>query len=40
MVAGEWPGDFEVELAYSLEEVFGWFWDCPRQIERAVIVGR
>jgi hypothetical protein len=39
MVAGELPGDPEVELAYSLEEVFGWFRDCPQQIERAVIMG-
>lgn len=36
MVAGELPGDPEVELAYSLEDVFGWYRDCPEQIERAV----
>lgn len=39
MVAGERPGDPEAELPYTLEEVFGWFGDCPEQIERAVIVG-
>ena len=39
MVAGELPGDPEVELAYSLEDVFGWYQDCPEQIERAVIKG-
>jgi hypothetical protein len=36
MVAGDRPGDPEVELAYSLEDVFGWYRDCPEQIERAV----
>jgi hypothetical protein len=35
MVAGEKPGDPEVEFAYSLEDVFGWLRDCPQQIERA-----
>ena len=39
MVAGEVPGEAEVELAYSLDEVFGWLRDCPEQIERAVIGG-
>jgi hypothetical protein len=39
MVAGELTGDPEVEEHHSLEEVFGWFGDCPEQIERAVIVG-
>jgi hypothetical protein len=39
LVAGELPGDPEVELAYSLEEVFEWYTDCPEQIERAVTVG-
>ena len=34
MVAGELPGDHEVEESCSLEEVFGWFRDCPEQIER------
>jgi hypothetical protein len=38
MVAGELPGDPEVEKAYSLEEVFAWYQDCPWQIARAVIV--
>ncbi|MEY9184556.1 hypothetical protein [Bradyrhizobium sp. USDA 313] len=37
-VAGELPSDPEVEVAYSLEEVFAWYQDCPQQIERAVIV--
>jgi hypothetical protein len=39
LVAGELPGDPEVELSYSLEDVFGWYRDCPEQIKRAVIVG-
>jgi hypothetical protein len=39
MVAGERPGDPEVEKAFSLEEVFGWYRDCPEQIERKVIIG-
>jgi hypothetical protein len=39
MVAGELPGDPEVEKSYSLEEVFAWYQDCPVQIERAVIIG-
>jgi hypothetical protein len=38
-VAGELPSDPEVELAYSLEDVFEWYQDCPFQIERAAIVG-
>jgi hypothetical protein len=37
MRAGELPGDLEVEKAYSLEGVFGWYRDCPEQIERAVL---
>jgi hypothetical protein len=36
MVAGEKPGDLEVEKPYSLEGVFDWYRDCPYQIERAV----
>ena len=35
--AGELPGDPEVEEAYSLEQVFEWLWECPQQIERAVV---
>jgi hypothetical protein len=35
MVAGELPSDPEVEKSYSLEDVFGWYRDCPEQIERA-----
>ncbi len=35
--AGELPGDPEVELAYSLEDVFGWYRACPEQIERNII---
>jgi hypothetical protein len=31
-------GDPEVELAYSLEEVFAWLRDCSEQIERAGIM--
>jgi hypothetical protein len=37
MVAGELPGDSEVELTYSPEDVFGWYRDCPEQIVREVI---
>ncbi len=37
MVAGEKPGDPEVEKPYSLDAVFEWLRDCPEQIERAVI---
>jgi hypothetical protein len=36
MVAGELPGDPEVEKPYSLEGVFEWLRDCPDQIRRAV----
>ena len=39
MVADERPGDPEVEKPFSLEDVFGWYRDCPEQIERAVIFG-
>jgi hypothetical protein len=39
MVAGELPGDSEVEKSLSLESVFEWLRDCPEQIERAVIDG-
>jgi hypothetical protein len=39
MVAGELPGDPEVEKSYSLEGVFDWYQDCPEQIERALIRG-
>jgi hypothetical protein len=39
MVAGELPGDPEVEKPYSHEGVFEWYQDCPEQIERAVIIG-
>jgi len=37
MVAGERPGDPEVETSLSLAGVFEWLQDCPRQIKRAVI---
>jgi hypothetical protein len=37
MVAGELPGDPEVEKSISLEGVFDWYRDCPEQIERAVV---
>jgi hypothetical protein len=37
LVAGESPGDPEVEEAYSLEQVFEWLRECPQQIERAVV---
>jgi hypothetical protein len=37
MVAGEKPGDPEVEQPYSLKGVFDWYQDCPQQIEREVI---
>jgi hypothetical protein len=40
MVAGELPGDPEVEKPFSLAEVFGWYRDCPEQIERAVVLSR
>jgi hypothetical protein len=36
MVAGEWPGDPEVEKSYSLEGVFEWLRELPEQIRRAV----
>jgi hypothetical protein len=36
VIGGELPGDPEVEKSYSLEEVFGWFRDCPQQIERTL----
>ena len=39
LIAGEKPGDPEVETPYSLEDVFGWLRDCPERIERAVIMG-
>jgi hypothetical protein len=38
MVAGERPGDSEVEKPYSLEHVFEWLRELPRQIERTAIV--
>jgi hypothetical protein len=37
MVAGELPGDPEVELAYSLSDVFEWLRDCLEQIARTVV---
>jgi hypothetical protein len=39
VVAGELPGEPEVEKSFSLEGVFEWYRDCPFQIERAVIIG-
>jgi hypothetical protein len=39
MVAGEKPGDPEVEMPFSLAGVLSWYQDCPEQIERAVISG-
>jgi hypothetical protein len=36
MVAGELPGDPEVEEPYSLAGVFDWYQDCPEQIRRAL----
>jgi hypothetical protein len=37
MVAGELPGDPEVEQAFSLEAVYKWLQDLPWQIERTVV---
>ena len=37
MVAGEKPGDAEVEKPISLAGVFAWYQDCPQQIVRAVL---
>jgi hypothetical protein len=37
MVAGETPGDPEVEKSLSLAGVFDWYQDCPQQIVRAVL---
>ena len=37
MVAGELPGDPEVEEPISLAGVFDWYRDCPWQIVRAVL---
>lgn len=37
MVAGELPGDPEVEKSYNLAGVFDWYRDCPAQILRAVV---
>jgi hypothetical protein len=39
MVAGELPGEPEVEKSFSLAGVYAWLRDCPEQIERAVIMG-
>ena len=39
MVAGELPGDPEVEKTFSLAGVFDWYRDCPEQIKHAVIIG-
>jgi hypothetical protein len=39
MVAGELPGEPEVETPYSLEGVFEWPRDCPEQIERVIVAG-
>jgi hypothetical protein len=39
MLAGELPGDPEVEERCSLKSVFEWLQDCPEQIERAAILG-
>jgi hypothetical protein len=36
MVAGELPGDPEVEKSYSLAGVFEWLRECPEQIRRVV----
>jgi hypothetical protein len=40
MVAGELPGDPEVEKPYSLEDVYSCLQDLPEQIERAVVLGQ
>ena len=37
MVAGEKPGDPEVEKSLSLAGVFDWYQDCPQQIVRMVL---
>jgi hypothetical protein len=39
MVAGELPGDPEVEKSISLRYAFEWLRELPEQIERTVIVG-
>jgi hypothetical protein len=39
MVAGERPGDPDVEQSFCLEGVFDWYRDCPEQIECAVFDG-
>jgi hypothetical protein len=36
IVAGEKPGDPEVEEPYSLDRVFEWLRELPEQIERAI----
>jgi len=38
MVAGALPGDPEVEKLFSLDGVFEWYRDCPRQIKRAIVL--
>jgi hypothetical protein len=40
MVAGELPGEPEVEKPCSLDGVFYWLQECPEQIERTVIHGK
>jgi hypothetical protein len=40
MVAGEKPGEPEVEKSLSLAGVFDWYRDCSQQIERVMIDGR
>jgi hypothetical protein len=37
MVAGELPGDPEVEKPFSLEGVFEWLRDCPHQVRRVTV---
>jgi hypothetical protein len=39
MVAGELPGEPEVEKSLSLAGVFDWYRDYPEQIVRAVVIG-
>ena len=38
-VAGELPGDSEVEKPYGLHAVFKWLRELPEQIERTIVTG-
>jgi len=40
MIAGDKPGDPEVETPYSLQAVYRWLQDLPWQIERTVIASQ